>query len=181
MTNRPRVRRATRDDIDAIRRVATLTWTTTYPWIPAAERDQFLGVACSRHRLRAALEDPAIQVWISLTRDGTPAGAAFLSLDPGRADCELIRLDVLPDHQDRGHGRALFVAVCDGARAAGRTVLWVSIFAQDRRALAWSERLGGRLSHSSERLFGSARIPAAIYRFDLAEIVPRRSPATVDS
>lgn len=175
MTKTPRVRRANLDDIEAIRRITTLTWRVAYPWIPAGEREAFLAAACSRRRLIADLTDPTIQARVVVDRKGVSVGAAFLSLGAGRTDGELIRLDVLPEHHGRGYRRALFIAACDGARAAGRMTLWVSVFAQDRPGLAWTARLGGHPSHASERLFGAVRIPEAVYRFDLAELV--RNPA----
>lgn len=130
------VRRATADDVEAIREVALLTWPPTY--LPFTSPDHVMaGLArwWSRDAVAASVRD---DVTFVAEHDGTVVGTA--TLGTWGDDHVLWKIYVVPSRQGTGTGSALMRAVLDAA-PPGRDLLLDVVHGNDR-ARAFYERLG---------------------------------------
>jgi len=144
----PVIRRATRDDLANLVRVAREAFFATYSTI-----DDPLDVAAYAERnftteaFGAVLDDLSAHLAVLLDAGGM-AGYALLVRSPapgcvvaGRA-VELSRLYLLPDRIGRGHGAALLRHALDWAAESGFDTLWLGVYDRNERAMAFYRRFG---------------------------------------
>lgn len=87
-------------------------------------------------------------LWVAVSEDGQPVGFAIAS-DHGDT-LHLEELDVHPDHQRRGIGRALMDVVCTFARESGYQGITLTTFVQIPWNAPWYKRLGFRVLKEPE-------------------------------
>ncbi|MFG0318548.1 MAG: GNAT family N-acetyltransferase [Planctomycetota bacterium JB042] len=89
------------------------------------------------------------RLWVAVSGRGAPVGFAIAEVADGVGF--LVEVDVHPDHQGRGLGRALVETVVDWARREGLPAVTLTTFA----SLPWNapfyERLGFRRLAGAER------------------------------
>lgn len=100
-----RVRRATEDDTDAVRRVGHATWPAKYTFAPEGHVEHGLATYWSEEVVRQGLRD--MPTWIAEV-DGEVVGMA--NLDPRREPPVIWKLYVVPGAQGSGAGTALIEA-----------------------------------------------------------------------
>jgi ribosomal protein S18 acetylase RimI-like enzyme len=117
------------------------------------------GVARQEEELRAA--DTAI--WIAEVGEGEPVGFAMLRrralpVEPGAMHgIELARLYVDRDWQGHRLGATLLATCVSEARAWGGDLLWLSVWMQNERAIAFYKRLGLRIVGEADFIVGADR------------------------
>lgn len=150
MSDQPRIRIATPADAESLAALAERTFRDTFADDNSADdMDAYVRDAFSLDRVRAELADDASTFLLAFVdgreqpigyarlRTGT-AGASVTGPDP----VELQRLYADRSVLGRGVGAALMRASLDAARSAGRRTLWLGVWEQNARAIAFYERWG---------------------------------------
>jgi ribosomal protein S18 acetylase RimI-like enzyme len=145
-----RMRLATAVDATSLRVLGTQVFLDTYATDgirPTLAREAL--AAFSEEALAAALNDPAVRLTVA-ERKGHLIGFAHARLGPtqplapGGAPAELCHLYVQPRFAGLGVGGALLAVVERQAAAAGCTVLWLTAWRHNERALSFYARHGFR-------------------------------------
>jgi ribosomal protein S18 acetylase RimI-like enzyme len=160
------IRRAKSDDAAALSRVFDSAWREAYQGI-------IPGVA-----LEKMLSRRGPRWWRSTVGRGRPLAvidigqgiAGYVSYGRCRdrslpADGEIDELYLAPEYQGIGLGRRLFKAVCNDLhdREMSRIVVWA--LADNERACAFYENLGGRSIAKVEERIGGAPLGKVAYLF----------------
>lgn len=160
------IRHAKPDDARALSNVFDVTWRETYlGLIPGVTLQKMLARRGERW-------------WRSTVTRGRP----LVVLDVGQgvvgyssygrcrdrslpADGEIDELYLMPEYQGIGFGRRLFKAVCNDLKHQGlnRIVVWA--LADNERACAFYEGLGGRRTAQVEERIGGAPLAKVAYLF----------------
>jgi ribosomal protein S18 acetylase RimI-like enzyme len=142
------IRPAVEDDAALLADLGARTFRETFEAICSPrDLEQFLEGTYGEARQKAELADPARPAWV-LELDGTPAGFLQLRLGhrepcvPGERPVELQRIYVLRAAQACGLGAALMQTALDQARSWGADVLWLGVWENNARALAFYARWG---------------------------------------
>ncbi|WP_297617839.1 GNAT family N-acetyltransferase [Nocardioides sp.] len=105
------------------------------------------------------------RTWLQATVGGTVVGTAELELPLNEnTDVAWAEVDVLPTHRREGIGRALWQAVEQRARAAGRTRVGGEVtvdLAVPGAGLAFATALGAREKHREDHLLAELPVAAA--------------------
>jgi ribosomal protein S18 acetylase RimI-like enzyme len=133
---------ATADDVEAIRAIARESWEHDYPGILSSESLQ-AGVEdwYSPQRVRDAVTWARADLLVARL-DGTVVGFAHAVHDFDRAEGNLLRLYVHPDHRGDGYGTALLEAVRDAQVDRGASHLRAMVLAENDPGNAFYERFG---------------------------------------
>lgn len=144
------IRPATSEDAAILADLGARTFRETFePYISGPDLDAFLATAYGEAIQRAELVDPARPARI-LEADGVPVGFLQLRLGhrepgvPGERPVELQRIYVLRAAQGSGRGAALMAEAVEMARAWGADVLWLGVWENNHKALAFYGRTGFR-------------------------------------
>jgi len=144
------IRPATPQDAAILAELGARTFRETFERHTAApDLEAFLAAAYGEAIQRAELADPARPARI-LEVDGVPAGFLQLRLGhrepgvPGERPVELQRIYVLRAAQGGGRGAALMAEAVELARAWGADVLWLGVWENNLKALAFYARTGFR-------------------------------------
>lgn len=143
-----RIRPASMEDASTLAELGARTFRETFERICSPEdMDAFLTRTYGEAMQRAELADPSRPGRI-LEIDGTPSGFLQLRLGhrepgvPGERPVELQRIYVLRDCRGGGHGAALMREALDMAHAWGADLVWLGVWENNRRALAFYRRWG---------------------------------------
>jgi len=144
----PVIRRATRDDLADLVRVARESFFAAYC---AIDDPDDVRAYAERHFtaevFAAAIEDSSGLLAVLLDA-GEITGYALLveSAAPngvtGNQPVELSRLYLLADRIGRGHGAALLAHALDWAAESGFDTLWLGVYDRNERAMAFYRRFG---------------------------------------
>ena len=144
------IRPAVLEDAALLADLGIRTFRETFaPICSPADLQAFLAATYSPDKQRAELADPARPGWV-LELDGIPAGFLQLRLGhrepgvPGGRPVELQRIYVLRACHGRKHGAALMDTAVGAARAWGADCLWLGVWENNTRALAFYARGGFR-------------------------------------
>jgi GNAT superfamily N-acetyltransferase len=142
------IRRATRDDAALLADLGARTFRETFEGICSPQDlASFLKAAYGEAQQCTELVDPARPAWV-LELDGVPAGFLQLRLghrEPcvtGQRPVELQRIYVLRSVQAGGLGAALMQTALDQARSWSADVLWLGVWENNAKALAFYARWG---------------------------------------
>jgi len=93
-----------------------------------------------------AFENALVQklLWLAITADNQPAGFALATVDNNDKSAMLAELDVLPNHQQRGLGKALVQTVIEWARSEGFKSLSLTTFCNVPWNAPFYKKLGFR-------------------------------------
>lgn len=135
-----RIRTCIREDIDV------LAETIRESFRDVAERFGLTGENCPRHPSNCRPDwvekdmDRGVSYFV-LESDGRVAGCVALELvRPGL--CNLERLAVLPDHRNRGFGKAMVAHVLSEAEKLGCRDVRIGVIADHAELKDWYRRLG---------------------------------------
>lgn len=147
------IRRATRDDVDAVRRIAERSWRTDYPEILTRETAEE-GVAewYAPDRIAAELDDDRTLVLVA-EREGTVVGFAHAAWnDDGEG--YVLRTYVDPDRRREGAGRELLEAACDALRERGVERINATVLAENDPGNAFYRGFGFEYVDERETTIG---------------------------
>lgn len=144
------IRPATPEDAVILADLGARTFRETFePHTSGPDLEAFLAAAYGETIQRAELADPSRPARI-LEVDGVPAGFLQLRLghrEPGvtgTRPVELQRIYVLRAAQGGGRGTALMAEAVEMARSWGADVLWLGVWENNHKALAFYARNGFR-------------------------------------
>lgn len=144
------IRPATPEDAAVLADLGIRTFRETFETVSSPENlADFLAGAYGEAIQRAELADPARPARI-LEVDGTPCGFLQLRLGhrepgvPGERPVELQRIYVLRAAQGGGRGAALMAEAVAMARTWGADTLWLGVWENNHKALAFYARSGFR-------------------------------------
>ncbi|GLH66757.1 GNAT family N-acetyltransferase [Geothrix edaphica] len=144
------IRPAAPEDAPILAELGARTFRETFePHTAGPDLEAFLTAAYGEAIQRAELADPARPARI-LEVDGVPVGFLQLRLGhrepgvPGEHPVELQRIYVLRAAQGGGRGAALMAEAVEMARAWGADVLWLGVWENNLKALAFYARTGFR-------------------------------------
>jgi diamine N-acetyltransferase len=142
------IRRATADDNRLLAEVGAETFADTFgPDNTPENMAAYLAGAFSPARQAAELADPAVRFLIA-TLDGAVTGYAKLKFAPspeavgGARPMEICRLYARQAWIGRGVGARLMQASLDEAAGAGCDRVWLDVWSQNPRAIAFYRRWG---------------------------------------
>lgn len=162
------MRRAVVDDAERIERVRTDTWRDAYRGLVPDSILDGLGYDASRRRaIMSAL--PPHQFALVAEVDGDVVGFCLGGRtrtpdDPFRG--EVYAIYVLPEHQARGIGRALFQAGAQELVDRGLSSMIVWVLRENAPSRRFYERMGGRHVRDEERDLEGVRITESGYGWD---------------
>ncbi|WP_243383495.1 GNAT family N-acetyltransferase [Geothrix alkalitolerans] len=144
------IRPATPEDAAILADLATRTFRETFEQHTSGpDLEAFLATVYGEAIQQAELEDSSRPARI-LEVDGVPMGFLQLRLGhrepgvPGERPVELQRIYVLRAAQGGGRGAALMAEAVEMARAWGADVLWLGVWENNHKALAFYARSGFR-------------------------------------
>lgn len=122
-------------------------------WIArGTPRDEALTRSDTLHRtlLPEGLATPGAELWCLVAAD-TVVGHVWVAtrheVRPGEQGAYVFDVEVAEEHRGRGYGRALMLLAEHIARAAGRTLIGLHVFAGNTPAQSLYESLGYRTTH----------------------------------
>lgn len=154
------LRRATPADAAALAELAAKTFREAYLATNDPEHvEAYIADNYGVSKLAAELANPANLTWFILQGD-EPVG--FLTLRPGATTpavtgprpMQLHRIYVLEARYGRGEGAALMQKALDEGRRLGCATLWLSLWDQNHRAMAFYEKWGFAIVGTKPFLFG---------------------------
>ena len=83
-------------------------------------------------------------LWLAISADNQPVGLALATVDINDKSAMLAELDVLPDHQQKGLGRALVQTVIKWAQSEGFKSLSLTTFSNVPWNAPFYKKLGFR-------------------------------------
>jgi GNAT superfamily N-acetyltransferase len=142
------IRPAVLEDAEILADLGARTFRETFEeHCSPQDLDAFLANTYSEPRQRVELADPSRPA-VVLEVDGVPSGFAQLRLGH-REPCirqarpvELQRIYVLRAHHGGGHGAALMQAALDMASAWSADLIWLGVWENNHKALAFYARFG---------------------------------------
>jgi ribosomal protein S18 acetylase RimI-like enzyme len=142
------IRRALATDAPTLADLGARTFSATFGHLyPPEDLAAFLEASHAVARIDAELADPAWAHWLA-EADGEAVGYAVagpcgLPHAEVTATCgELKRIYLLPSAQGGEAGAALMTAALGWLEAEGRRPVWLGVWSQNARALAFYERRG---------------------------------------
>ena len=155
------VRRATPDHAVALAALARRTFEETFgPANDPAHMAAHLATSYGEAQQRAEILDPEM-VTLLFEQDGVLGGYAQLRRHPpppeipGRSPIQLERLYVDSAHHGRGVGQRLMQAVHAAAREMGGDTIWLTVWTENPRAIAFYRKCGFDTVGSTIFLLGS--------------------------
>ena len=155
------LRDAATDEAPRVAALAARLFTETYgPTHPEPELARYLARAFGADAVRSELADPRVRVILAevggapvgytqlRTIGGVPAGVA------GVRPVEIARFYVDARWHGRGVARPMMDAAVAGARAWGGDVLWLAVWQQAARPLAFYRRVGFAIVGATTFTFG---------------------------
>ena len=144
----PLIRRAGREDAETLVAIGVATFLETFGHLyPQSDLDAYLEEAYSLARTRSDLADPAKASWL-VESDG--AAVAYASVGPCglphpdvTPNCgEVKRIYVLAAWHGAGLAPRLFAEATAWLETAGRRKIWLGVWSENHRALAFYARRG---------------------------------------
>jgi len=157
------VRRCGPSESNRLSSLASRLFVQAYgPTHPEPTLSVYLAESFAPERLAAELSDTAVSVFVAEDSAGDPIGYAWLrdwpaappAEAPSGRGAEIVRFYV----DDRWHGRGValaLVAACDGEAASrGADVLWLSVWQEAARPIAFYAKAGFTIVGTSIFRFG---------------------------
>jgi diamine N-acetyltransferase len=138
------IRIATPADAATLAAISLKTFVDTFaPHNTAADMDAYTSVAFGEEKQRRELETAGVVTLLG-EEDGETIASAQLRHTPGapHGDVEIARFYVDGPHHGRGIAQVLMDAVEQNARALGAGKLWLGVWEQNLRAIAFYRKRG---------------------------------------
>ncbi len=161
------IRYATHEDIPQIAHIARVTWDNTYSdTIDIENRQQFLQRAYKTENLVEAIDVPGH--WFYIAEDAAQnqlvGFAHFLKrYHPTQARSELVRLYILPEHQNLGRGKALLKKGFQDLAQDGIEQCFVSVQESNVLARKFYERHGFTYRRNHGQFLGTQIVTLVEY------------------
>ncbi len=161
------IRRADADDAAAVARVYVETWRSAYPGMLPDRVLIGMSVARQRAAWRHTLASQRGPEAVWVAEDALGGVVGFASCGRARAlggthGGEIFTLDVLPDHQGRGHGRGLLWGCLSHLRACGFDSALVWVLAENPSRFFYQAMGAARVAERIEPLWGT-KLPEFAY------------------
>jgi diamine N-acetyltransferase len=166
------IRRAEERDASSLAAVSIEVWVNTYlrDGVSPAFADYVLAEFTAQ-KFRNAIGDPDRSIWVSENRTGIDGFVTVCSTAaPPQADCsplEITTLYVQPRHQSGGTGSALLRHALDRCRRMGGESVWLTVEAQNRRAIDFYLRHGFTRIGSTDFVIADQAFENYVMRADL--------------
>jgi len=136
------IRKATLDDVEAIREIAEKTWRHTYsPILEKEQLDYMLTEIYSAVKIASQLKH-GTQTYLLLTENEKPvAFAAYSSREENPEIYKLHKLYCLPETQGKGYGKVLINEVINKTLEAGKRTLDLNVN-RHNKAKNFYEKMG---------------------------------------
>jgi len=163
------IRPADVDDAAAIARVHVSSWRATYTDLLPADFLESLTEAGYADRWRRFIAERSNLAYV--VEEGQDPSANVVGFASGGRERagetgykgELYAIYLLPQHQGRGHGRALAAAVAAGLAGRRMRSMLVWVLRDNGPARAFYERLGGRYVREHPLEIGGATVTEVSY------------------
>ena len=142
------VRQATEDDAEILSRFAAQTFQETFgPDSKPSDMDAYLRKAFSPALQRAEIANNAATIILASDRESTDGGLiGYVHLIADQSAIEMKRLYIATLWKGRGLAQLLFdKALEEGRRREGQR-LWLTVWEQNHRAIAFYKKMGFRIS-----------------------------------
>jgi ribosomal protein S18 acetylase RimI-like enzyme len=159
------VRMAGNADLAQIARIARVTWDDTYNDTIAPEnRREFLERAYQPENLEYAINAPGHWFYVAFTdREVVGFGHFLKRYHPSQKRAELVRLYVLPSHQNLRIGRTIIITGFAALAKAGIEQCFVSVQASNTKARRFYERHGFEFNRKHGQFLGTQIITLVEY------------------
>jgi ribosomal protein S18 acetylase RimI-like enzyme len=158
------IRRATRDDAATLSALAERLFRAAFgPSNTEEDIELYLRSAFSEKRQSRELADPSTRVWLMDDETGAQIGYAMVRLGHPEVEIEaknpveIVRFYVDPAWHGRGLASALMSACIDQAREWGCDRLWLGVWDQNPRAIAFYKKSGFQIVGSQAFVLGKDR------------------------
>lgn len=166
-------RKCTHLDVGELREIAYKTYDDTFRHLNTPENMQaYLEAAFERGKLKAELEDPNSAFYF-LFLDGALVGYLKLNEGPSQTDLkdpdslEIERIYVISSCQGQGLGKYLIREALEIARRKGKHYVWLGVWEENEKAIAFYRRVGFRVIGTHEFVMGDERQTDYLMQFDL--------------
>jgi ribosomal protein S18 acetylase RimI-like enzyme len=156
---RETLRRLTREDLEELRDMSVETFTDTFAiYNTAGNLAHYLATAYAEPVLAAELTNPE-SFFYFLEVGGQTVGYLKLNIgdaqtEPmGNDSLEIQRIYIRKAFQRQGWGRVLIEATEDIARQHGKSQIWLGVWDQNHKAMAFYQKLGFELTGESHDFF----------------------------
>jgi ribosomal protein S18 acetylase RimI-like enzyme len=157
------------DEAEAIARLHIACWREAYAGIVPAEALAKADVAERTDKWRQSIADPQSFVLVAFA-GAEPVGfvlaRASTEADAGQGEGAIAALYVRASHYRLKLGTRLMVAAARWWLARGGRSLRLGVLAENPRAIAFYERMGGRVVKTTTYAWGGADLPHLIYVYD---------------
>jgi diamine N-acetyltransferase len=155
------IRRAALGDARLLAELGARTFRATYPMTPAAEAEAYVAGAFTKELFEIYLQDPNVSLLVGRL-SARAIGYAQLRIAPapkcvtGLVPMELMRLYLEHDAQGAGYGSAFMSAVFQEARRKNCRTVWLGVYSQNRKALAFYARWGFKIVGNNDFVMGGS-------------------------
>ena len=166
------IRKAEERDASSLAAVSIEVWVNTYlrDGVSPVFADYVLAEFTAQ-KFRNAIGDPDLAIWVSENRTGIDGFVRVCSTAaPPLADCsplEITTLYVQPRHQSGGRGGVLLRHALDHCRSIGGESAWLTVEAENRRAIDFYLRHGFTRIGSTDFVIGDQAYENYVMRADL--------------
>ena len=155
------IRECAASEAGALATLATRLFAQAYaPTHPEPELSTYLAREFAPARLAAELADPGVRAFLAEDATQRSIGYAYLREAaappgmPGRRAAEVVRFYVDAEWHGRGVAAALMAACEAEARRRGADVLWLAVWQQAARPIAFYRRAGFEVVGTTKFRFG---------------------------
>jgi ribosomal protein S18 acetylase RimI-like enzyme len=165
MSSKHSVRFATYADLPQVAHIARVTWDQTYNDTIAPEnRREFLERAYKPENLQSSIHAPGHWFYVAEADDRVVGFGHFLQrYHPTTPRAELVRLYVLPDHQNKGIGQAILTTGFAALAEAKMEQCFVSVQSSNTNARRFYERHGFKFHQTHGQFLGTQIITLVEY------------------
>lgn len=156
------LRRAAVTDAARVARIGAELFVQTFgPQNRPDDMLDYVSAAFGESRQREELSAPGNVIWLAEDREGNPIGYAHLKLDSPApapivdAPVELARIYAHQGWHGRGVGAALLEACVAKARTARAPALWLAVWKENPRGIAFYKKNGFRIAGEQTFQLGS--------------------------
>ena len=166
------IRKAEERDASSLAAVGIEVWVNTYlrDGVSPVFADYVLAEFTAQ-KFRNAIRNPDLATWVSENRTGIDGFVTVCSTAtsplPGCSPLEITTLYVQPRHQSAGEGAALLHRALDHCRSMGGESVWLTVEAENRRAVDFYLRHGFTRIGSTDFVIGDRGYENYVMRADL--------------
>lgn len=142
------IRRALTSEVKELQQISTLTFTETFAAINSAENmQQYLDTQLNTGKLAEELNNPDSSFWFA-ELEGNIIG--YLKVNTGSAQTEqklsnsleIERIYILKAYHGKGVAQQLYQTAIDAARQMAASYVWLGVWEDNHRAIAFYNKLG---------------------------------------